>query len=118
MSGDGNGDGLLPLSQVLAELGASFRDAERRAEAQQGGPVMGWSEATLELETVLTRDGSGKIRAWVIEAGGGVSRAETVKISVTLSPWDEPATKATGGGAAKRPVGKRPVARRPVAKRR
>ena len=81
------GDGRLPLAEVLAEIGESFRLAEVTAQERPQGPIVAWHGATLELETALTRDASGRIKAWVIEAGGGASTKNTAKITVHLTPW-------------------------------
>lgn len=43
----------------------------------------------------LTRDGGGKVRAWVVEAGGNFAKADLVKSSVSLSPYG---TDMIGGG--------------------
>ncbi len=53
------------------------------------------SEVTLTVETVarLDKDGSGKIRWWLVEAGGGVTsgREQTQTLVLTLTPllYDE-----------------------------
>ena len=56
------------------------------------------SEVTVSLETVarLDKDGSGKIRWWVVEAGGGVKlgneRTQTVTLTLTPLLYDEAGT--------------------------
>lgn len=80
-------DGRLPLAEVLAEIGESFRLAEVTAQEHPEGPMVAWHGAELELQASLTKDASGRIRVWVVEAGGGVAATESVKITVHLSPW-------------------------------
>ncbi|MER7070572.1 trypco2 family protein [Terrabacter sp. NPDC000476] len=88
-------DGRLPLAEVLAEVADSFRVAKASGDAHPDGHIIGWSHAQLELSVSLTRDGGGKVRAWVVEAGGNVAKADMVKISVGLSPYG---TDMLGGG--------------------
>lgn len=77
----------LPLKDVLQEIATAFRDARTSANDHEDGPIIGWVAADLEIAAAVTRDASGKIRAWVVEGGGGRSRTETIKINVHLSPW-------------------------------
>lgn len=79
--------GRLPLAEVLAEIGEEFRRAETLAAEHPSGPMVGWHGATVELSTELTRDASGRVKAWVLEAGAGVKTAEALRITVHLSPW-------------------------------
>jgi hypothetical protein len=49
------------------------------------------SDVTLTVQTVarLDKDGTGKLRWWVVEAGGGVSSGKetTQTLVLTLTPW-------------------------------
>ncbi len=84
---DKGSDGRLPLSDVLAELGRSFREAQSQSAAHPDGPIFGWTSADVELEVSMTLDASGKARCWVVEAGAATTRMTAAKVSVHISPW-------------------------------
>ena len=81
---------------LAAALEALRDDLQSAWRAGQGRQVrFRASEVTLQLETVarLDKDGSGKIRWYVVEAGGGVKSGSerTQKLTLTLTPlvYDE-----------------------------
>jgi hypothetical protein len=85
--------GLLGLSTALEGLREELETAWRRSRDKAIRFVV--SDVTLTLEAVARReaDGSGKIRWWLVEAGGGVrAGTETTQTLVlTLKPgvYDE-----------------------------
>jgi Trypsin-co-occurring domain 2 len=81
-------DSRLGLSAALEGLREELEEAWR---SSQGRPVrFRATDVTLTLETVLTRDteGSGRIRWWLIEAGGAAKTGEqtTQTLVLTLTP--------------------------------
>lgn len=96
--GNEDGEGRLPLAEVLSEVAKSFRKAKQAANAHEDGPVMGWSHAELELDVAFTREAGGSLKAWVVEAGGKGSKSEAVRLTVSLSPWAEDMAPSGGGG--------------------
>ena len=67
---------------VLKRLGQEFREASQTAD-----PTIEWSSATVTLEAVVTREVDGRVRFWVIEAGGGGGHQRTVTVAVNLNPY-------------------------------
>lgn len=81
-------DSRLGLSAALEGLREELEEAWR---SSQGRPVrFRATDVTLTVETVLTRDteGSGRIRWWLIEAGGAAKTGEqtTQTLVLTLTP--------------------------------
>lgn len=81
-------DSRLGLSAALEGLREELEEAWR---SSQGRPVrFRATDVTLTLETVLTREteGSGRIRWWLIEAGGAAKAGEqtTQTLVLTLTP--------------------------------
>jgi hypothetical protein len=87
----------VPDGVGLAAAVEGLRDELEEAwRASQGRPVrFRASEVTLTVQTVarLEKDGSGKIRWWLVEAGGGAKSASesTQTLMLTLTPmlYDE-----------------------------
>jgi hypothetical protein len=86
----GDADKRVPVSQFLAGLREELKtaQADRDPELQfRLGPVQ------VEFTVVTERQGGpeGKVRFWVIEAGASAkwSKAETQKVTLTLTPVDE-----------------------------
>jgi hypothetical protein len=81
-------DGLVGLAAALEGLREELEVARLSGEGRQVRFEV--SEVTLTVETVASRetDGSGKIRWWVIEAGGGAKagREQTQTLTLTLVP--------------------------------
>jgi hypothetical protein len=93
-------EGMGELSEVglAAALEALRDELESAWHASQDRKVrFRASEVTVIVETVarLDKDGSGKIRWWLVEAGGGVKtgreRTQTLTLTLTLTPllYDE-----------------------------
>jgi hypothetical protein len=79
------------LVGLAAALEGLREELESARLAGEGRPVrFEVTEVTLTLETIARReaDGSGKIRWWVIEAGGGAKsgREQTQTLTLTLVP--------------------------------
>jgi len=74
-------EGLLDLADVLARLGQEFRVASATEDA-----VLDWYGATVELETVVERAADGRLRFWVVDAGGHGSHRSTMRITVNIAP--------------------------------
>jgi Trypsin-co-occurring domain 2 len=88
--GESSGVGLAAALEALRD------ELESAWHASQGRKVrFRTSEVTVTVETVarLDKDGSGKIRWWLVEAGGGVKsgRERTQTMVLTLTPllYDE-----------------------------
>jgi hypothetical protein len=88
--------GELPAVGLAAALEALRDELESAWQASQEHRVrFRASEVTLTVETVarLDKDGSGKIRWWLVEAGAGVTsgRERTQTLVLTLTPllYDE-----------------------------
>lgn len=86
----------LPEVGLAAALEALRDELESAWRASQGRNVrFRASEVTVTVETVarLDKDGSGKIRWWLVEAGAGVksSSGRTQTLTLTLTPllYDE-----------------------------
>jgi hypothetical protein len=83
--------GEFPAVELAAALEALREELESAWQAGQGRRVrFRASEVTLTVETVarLDKDGSGKIRWWLVEAGAGVTSGSerTQTLSLTLTP--------------------------------
>lgn len=72
---------LLPLADVLSELGRELRRAARR-----GGRTLEFYGAEVELEIEVVRSAEGSIGFWVLEAGGSASRKTGTRIRVSVGP--------------------------------
>ncbi|MGZ4545199.1 MAG: trypco2 family protein [Blastococcus sp.] len=86
----GDGEGWVPIAEFVTALRAGLKAAQasRNPRLQFAvGPV------AVEFTLVTGREGApeGKVRFWVLEAGGSAkwSQAETQKVSLTLTPVDE-----------------------------
>ena len=86
----GDGDGRVPIAEFISGLREELKVAEAERDPQlqfNVGPV------TVEFTVVTGREGGpeGKVRFWVIEAGGSAkwSHSETQKVTLTLTPIDE-----------------------------
>jgi hypothetical protein len=68
------------LEGLRDELEEAWRLSERRRVRFRA------TDVTLTIETVLTKDtdGSGRIRWWLVEAGGGVKRGEQTTQTLVL----------------------------------
>jgi hypothetical protein len=80
-------DGLVPVAQFVAGLREELKAAQAARDPQLQftvGPV------TVEFSVVSAREGGpqGKVRFWVIEAGGSAkwSNSETQTVTLTLTP--------------------------------
>jgi hypothetical protein len=76
-----NDKGLLDLADVLHQLGDELRRAGDVDE-----PIISWYGATVEVESVVEKQADGRVRFYVVSAGGGVSGRNTVKVTVNLAP--------------------------------
>jgi hypothetical protein len=81
---------------LAAALDALREELESAWSASQGRQVRFRASAvTMTVETVarLDKDGSGKIRWWLVEAGGGVKsgseRTQTLTLTLTPLLYDE-----------------------------
>ncbi len=88
--------GELPAVGLAAALDALREELESAWQAGRGRRVrFRASEVTLTVETVarLDKDGSGKIRWWLVEAGAGVKsgseRTQTLVLTLTPLLYDE-----------------------------
>jgi Trypsin-co-occurring domain 2 len=86
----GDEDGRVPVAEFVAGLREELKAAQaaRDPELQfKVGPV------TVEFSVVTGREGGpeGKVRFWVVEAGGSAkwSKGETQTVTLTLTPVDE-----------------------------
>ncbi|MFJ4687117.1 trypco2 family protein [Streptomyces sp. NPDC088789] len=72
------------VRELRRELGAAMADGVGEAVRFELGPVE--IEATVAVERAA--EGSGKVRFWVVEAGGGGkdTRSRTQRITLTLQP--------------------------------
>ena len=77
-------DGLLELSDVLARLGREMKTASETPD-----PTIGWMNAELEVESVVERGADGTLRFYVVSGGGKVTDRRTVRVKVSLAPYDE-----------------------------
>lgn len=72
---------LLDLSDVLHQLGSELR---RAGDVEE--PIVSWYRATVELESVVEKQGDGRVRFYVVSAGGSVTGRNTVKVTINLAP--------------------------------
>ena len=96
---------------LAAALGALRDELDAAWQASQGQRVrFRASEVTLTVETVarLDKDGSGKIRWWLVEAGAGVTsgqeRTQTLVLTLTPLLYDEEGKSAPLDVDAAQPV--------------
>lgn len=76
-------NGLLELADVLARLGQELKRA-----AEVDDPTVAWFNAEVELESVVERSADGGVRFWVASAGARLGDRNTVKVRVSLAPFD------------------------------
>lgn len=92
MSDAGSGEPVRPVA--LAEFVSGLREELRTAQAaREPGLQFAVGPVSVEFTVVTAREGGpeGKVRFWVVEAGGSArwSREATQKVSLTLTPVDE-----------------------------
>ena len=75
-----------PLADLIHELGAQLREAQRRASADGLPGILRLRECTVEMGVTWTKTGSGGIEFWVVKLGGDVSKENTQTITLTLEP--------------------------------
>ena len=98
-----------PLADLIAVLGSQLREAERRA-AQSGARNLQLRECSVQMGIQWEKKGSGEIDVWVVKLGGDLTKQNTELITITMEPFDEPATAGRRRRRAiagrRRPVGK------------
>ena len=86
----GDEDGRVPVAAFVAGLRAELLEAQA---ARDSGLQFAVGPVQVEFTVVTGREGGpeGKVRFWVIEAGGSAkwSQAETQTVTLTLTPVDE-----------------------------
>jgi hypothetical protein len=92
MSDEGGTKPALPVS--LADFVSRLREELRAAQAaREPGLQFAVGPVSVEFTLVTTREGGpeGKVRFWIVEAGGSAqwSREATQRVSLTLTPVDE-----------------------------
>jgi len=84
------GDGRIPIADFVTALRTELKAAQATRDP---GSQFAVGPVTVEFTAVTGREGGpeGKVRFWVIEAGGSAkwSQAETQRVSMTLTPVDE-----------------------------
>ena len=98
-----------PLADLINVLGKELREAERRA-AESGARNLQLKECAVQMGIQWEKRGSGEIDVWVVKLGGDLTKQNTELITITMEPFEEPATK---GSRRRRPIAAR---RRPVGK--
>ncbi|GAA1262481.1 hypothetical protein GCM10009665_60170 [Kitasatospora nipponensis] len=104
-------DGVRELDIGLADAVAAVRDELLEAAARGAGTdvafTVGPVEMEFEVELRADAKASGKFRVWAVsaEAGAGVSRGRTHRISFTLTPRNTDGTDLLIRGAADGPRG-------------
>lgn len=86
-----------PLQKIeLGDLVRQLRTELKalRAEAEGEDLTFLVEGVEIELQTVVTQEASGKLKFWVIEAGGKATGAVTQKVKLQLKP--ESASSADG----------------------
>ncbi len=76
------------VSYLLQQIAQEFR-ALKAAAVEDGKPdILVAKTCTLELALTWTLEGEAKLKFWVLELGGGVSRetAQTITVKMTLLP--------------------------------
>src|SRR5690242_18280070 len=71
------------LADLIDHVAEQLTEAERRA-AKRPGQVMQFKEAQLELAVSLETGGTGGLKVWVLELGGGRTKTDSNTITVTL----------------------------------
>ncbi|MFC9327374.1 trypco2 family protein [Kitasatospora sp. NPDC057015] len=95
----------------LADAVAAVRDELLEAAARGVGEdvafTVGPVEMEFEVELRADANAGGKFRVWAVsaEAGAGVSRGRTHRVSFTLTPRSKDGTDLLISGAADRPKG-------------
>ncbi|WP_089401951.1 trypco2 family protein [Geodermatophilus saharensis] len=94
----------MPIAEFISGLREELRAAEAERDPQlqfNVGPV------TVEFTVVTGREGGpeGKVRFWVIEAGGAAkwSNSETQTVTLTLTPVDERGQDVRIGDRVRKP---------------
>ncbi len=74
---------MLTLAELISDVTAQLRQAE--AEAPRDSGVMQFKECELELAVSIEAEGRAGVRVYVVELGGGVTRASSNTIKVRFS---------------------------------
>jgi hypothetical protein len=81
-------DSRIPLSDLIADLRLELAQAQAKGQGLE--PRLRVEEAEIELQVVVSREGSGKtsVKFWVVnaEAQGKLANATTQKIRLKLKP--------------------------------
>jgi hypothetical protein len=77
-----------PLADLRRQLARQLEKANRRV-VQAGRPVrLRWTRATVELGVTWEKTGDGEVDLKVVRLGGGITKANTTTITVTVVPSD------------------------------
>jgi hypothetical protein len=100
----GDADGRVPVAEFIAGLRAELKAAQAARDPQLQftvGPVQ------VKFSVVTGREGGpqGKVRFWVIEAGGSAkwSQSQTQEVTLTLTPVGEHGEDYRVGDMVRRP---------------
>jgi hypothetical protein len=75
-----------PLADLMAVLAAELREARDRAVGDQLDDVVKVKECQVELGFTWERKAEGAIEFFVFKLGGGIGKADTQTLTVTLEP--------------------------------
>jgi hypothetical protein len=78
-----------PLADLMAVLAAELREARDRAVGDKLDDVVKVKECQVELGFSWERKGEGGIEFFVFKLGGGIGKADTQTLTVTLEPIGE-----------------------------
>jgi hypothetical protein len=68
------------VSQVKMEL------LEPDPRTTNATPLLSLEQVDLELQVTVSKDASGRVRVYVVDAGGGLKREDVQRVKLTLQP--------------------------------
>lgn len=76
------------LADVLAALGDELREANRRAETHDDGPVVSLGHAEVHIEVAVEKAGGVGFDFKVLKANGSLQHTRTAKVVVHMNSFD------------------------------
>jgi hypothetical protein len=83
-----------PLADLISALGDELREAQRRARDDSQEDILKLKECSIEMGLSWEKKADGSIKFWIIELGGGVTKANTQTVALTLEPLGDVVVRA------------------------
>ena len=94
--------GLVSLSTLVETTAAELHSIKVKPPAN--GAVMQFTDCEIEVSAVIGADAEGKVKFWVIEAGGGAKYENTQKVTLKFKALEGVPIQALSAGTTKAPL--------------